>query len=55
MNAVKVAALVLSAVGVLGLVYGSFNYTKQTHPAKLGPIELTVKAMETVSIPVWAG
>jgi hypothetical protein len=28
MNAVKMAAVVLIATGVLGLVYGSFAYTK---------------------------
>jgi hypothetical protein len=38
MNAVKMAAVVLIAAGVLGLVYGSFSYTKDTHEAKLGPI-----------------
>ena len=55
MNAVKIAAVVLIAAGVLGLVYGSFSYTKDTHEAKLGPIELSVKDKETVDIPVWAG
>jgi len=55
MNAVKIAAIVLIAAGVLGLVYGSFSYTKDTHAAKLGPIELSVKDKETVNIPVWAG
>jgi hypothetical protein len=49
------AAIVLIAAGVLGLVYGSFSYTKETHDAKLGPIELSVKEKETVNIPVWAG
>ena len=55
MNAVKIAAIVLIVAGVLGLVYGSFTYTKDTHTAKLGPIELSVKDKETVSVPVWAG
>jgi hypothetical protein len=55
MNAVKMAAVALIAAGVLGLVYGSFSYTKDTHEAKLGPIELSVKDKETVNIPVWAG
>jgi hypothetical protein len=55
MSAVKMAAVVLIAAGVLGLVYGSFSYTKDTHEAKLGPIELSVKEKETVNIPVWAG
>ena len=55
MNALKIAAVVLIAAGVLGLVYGSFSYTKDTHEANLGPIELSVKDKETVNIPVWAG
>ena len=40
---------------MLGLVYGNFNYTRETHDAKLGPIELSVKDTQTVNIPVWAG
>jgi hypothetical protein len=55
MKAVKLAAVVLIVAGVLALVYGSFSYTKETHEAKLGPIELSVKDKETVNIPVWAG
>jgi hypothetical protein len=46
---------VLIAGGVLGLVYGGFSYTKETHEAKLGPIELSVKDRQTINIPVWAG
>jgi TRAP-type C4-dicarboxylate transport system permease small subunit len=55
MNAVKIVAIVLILAGVLGLVYGSFGYTKETHEAKLGPIELSVKEKQTVNVPVWAG
>lgn len=55
MNAVKIAAIVLIVAGVLGLVYGSFSYTKDTHEAKLGPIELSVQEKETINVPVWAG
>lgn len=28
---VKIIAIVLIAAGTLGLVYGSFSYTKETH------------------------
>lgn len=55
MNAVKIAAILLIVAGVLGLAYGSFSYTKETHEAKLGPIELSVKDKQTVNVPVWAG
>ena len=52
MNATKIVAI---ALDVLGLVYGSFSFTKETDQAKIGPIELSVKAKETVNIPIWAG
>lgn len=55
MNAVKIAAIVLIVAGVLGLVYGSFSYTKETHEATLGPIQLSIKDKQTVNVPVWAG
>ena len=55
MNSVKMAAVVLIVAGVLGLVYGGFSYTKETHEAKLGSIELSMKERETVNVPVWAG
>lgn len=55
MNTVKIAAIVLIVAGVLGLGYGSFSYTKQTHDVKMGPIEMSVKEKETINVPVWAG
>lgn len=55
MNPIKMAGLALIVAGALALVYGSFTYTKETHEAKLGPLELSVKDKETVNIPVWAG
>ncbi len=55
MNALKMAGIALIAAGILGLVYGSFSFTKETHEAKIGPIELSVKDKQTVNVPVWAG
>ena len=55
MNAVKIVAIVLMVGGVLGLIYGGFTYTKETHKAELGSLALTVKDKETVNVPVWAG
>lgn len=55
MNAVKMLAIALIVAGALGLLYGGFTYTKNTHEAKLGPIALVVKDTETVNIPIWAG
>ena len=55
MSGVKIAAIALVVAGALGLLYGSFSYTKETHKGHLGPIELTVKDRERVNIPVWVG
>lgn len=55
MSALKILAILLITTGILGLVYGSFSYTRETQEAKIGPLELTVKDTETVNVPVWAG
>ena len=55
MSALKVVAIVLIVLGVAGLLYGKFTYTKATHKADLGPIELAVKEKRTVNVPFWAG
>jgi uncharacterized membrane protein YidH (DUF202 family) len=55
MSSTKIVAIVLIIAGVLGLAYGKFTYTKETHDAKVGPIELSVKDKETVNIPMWVG
>ena len=55
MNPVRLIAIVIIVAGALGLLYGSFSYTKATHGVKLGPIELSVKEKETVNVPMWAG
>jgi multidrug transporter EmrE-like cation transporter len=55
MSSTKIIAIVLIIAGVLGLALGKFSYTKETHDAKVGPIELSVKDKETVNVPMWAG
>jgi LPXTG-motif cell wall-anchored protein len=55
MSALKIVAILLIAAGIIGLVYGGITYTKTTHDAKLGPIEVSITDKETVNVPVWAG
>lgn len=55
MNILKIVGLLLIAAGVLGLIYGGFSYTKETHEAKFGPFEMALKEKETMNVPVWAG
>lgn len=53
MNAIRIVAVVLIVAGILGLAYGSFSYTKETHEANIGPLQLTVKDKETIDVPIW--
>jgi hypothetical protein len=55
MSAGKIMAIVLIVAGLLGVMYGKFSYTKKTHDAKLGSLEMSFKEKETVNIPAWAG
>ena len=55
MSSTKIVAIVLIIAGVLGLAYGRFTYTKESHDAKVGPVEFSVRDKETVNIPQWAG
>ena len=55
MSASRLVGIALIVLGGLGLAYGSFTYTQETHEADIGPIEFSVKEKETVNIPVWAG
>jgi len=55
MNGIKMIGVILLLAGALGLAYGSFSYTKETHDAKIGPLEMSVQEKERVNIPKWAG
>jgi uncharacterized membrane protein YidH (DUF202 family) len=55
MSALKVLGIVLIVGGILGLVYGGFSYTKETHSAQVGPITLSVSDKERINVPLWVG
>lgn len=55
MNATRIVGILLIVAGIAGLSIGGFSFTKETHQAKLGPLEFSVKERENVSIPTWAG
>jgi len=55
MSGIKMLGIVLIAVGILGLAYRGFSYTKETHEAKIGSLELSLNEKQTFSIPVWIG
>ena len=53
MTLVRILGVLLIVTGVAGLVYGSFSYTKETHEAKIGPLQFSIKEKETVAVPIW--
>jgi len=55
MSPIRIVAILLVVAGTLGLVYGGFSYTKDSHDLKLGPVELSVKEKKSVNVPMWAG
>lgn len=55
MGMTKIIGILLIVAGALGLIYGSFSYTKEKHDVKLGPLQFSVTEKETVNVPVWAG
>ena len=55
MTPVRIVGIVLVVAGALALAYGGFSYTRETHQAKLGPLELSVKEKQQVNVPQWAG
>jgi len=55
MNPLRALAVALTVLGIAALAYGGFSYTRETHKANIGSLELSVKDKETVNVPVWAG
>ena len=51
----RMLGIVLLAAGILALAYGGFSYTRETHDAKIGPVEISVSENQRVNIPLWAG
>jgi len=54
MSGVKIIGVVLIVLGLLGLVVGHFEYTKETHEGQFGPFRFSVAEKDTAVIPSWA-
>ncbi len=55
MKGIRVFAIILVILGILGAVYGGFSYTHRSKEAQLGPLSLSVKRKHHVNIPLWVG
>lgn len=54
MGVTKILGIILLVAGLLGLVYGHFEYTKETHEGQFGPLRFSIAEKETAVIPSWA-
>jgi len=54
MSGTRLIGVVLLVLGLLGLIYGHFEYTKETHEGQIGPFKFSVAEKETKVIPSWA-
>jgi multidrug transporter EmrE-like cation transporter len=50
----KILGIILLVAGTLGLLYGHFEYTKETHEGHFGPFSFSITEKETAVIPSWA-
>jgi TRAP-type C4-dicarboxylate transport system permease small subunit len=55
MKPIRIIGLILIIAGILGLIYGGFSYTRKTHEAKLGSLDISVQEKKEVNVPGWAG
>ena len=54
MRGTKILGIILLVGGLLGLLYGHFDYTKETHEGHIGPFNFSLAEKETTIIPSWA-
>jgi hypothetical protein len=54
MNSIKIVGILLIVAGLLDASIGGFSFTKETHKASIGPINLSVAEEKKVNIPLWA-
>lgn len=54
MSGMKIIGIILLVLGIFGLLYGHFDYTKETHKGNIGPFAFSLAEKETTVIPTWA-
>lgn len=55
MTASRWVGLILIVLGVLGLVYGGFTYTRSRQAVNIGPLEVNVEEKESIPVPPLLG
>ena len=49
MSGTKILGIVLLVGGILGLVYGHFDHTKEPHEGQIGPFKFSLAEKQTPS------
>lgn len=55
MSGLRIVGIALIVLGILGLVYKGFEYTKSTSKTNIGPFQIRYSDKEYVDVPLWAG
>ena len=55
MKPAGIVGIILIIIGIIGLAYGGFTYTKREKVLDLGPIQATAEKQHTVPFPPLAG
>ncbi len=55
MTAARIAGIVLIVIGLVGLLWGGFSWTREKTVVDLGPIQARTEERRTIPIPPVAG
>ena len=55
MTAARIAGFILIVIGLVGILWGGFSWTREKTVVDLGPIKATTETRETIPFPPVAG
>jgi TRAP-type C4-dicarboxylate transport system permease small subunit len=55
MKPLTLIGIALIIAGAAGLAYGGFSYTRDTHEATIGSLQLSISEKQHVNVPLWLG
>lgn len=55
MTAARIAGMVLIVVGLVGILWGGFSFTREKTVVDVGPFKATTQERETIPFPPLAG
>jgi len=55
MKYLKSLGLALFLTGVVALMIGGFEYSRDSHEAKIGSLVISVRDTQSLNVPIWVG